>query len=358
MRNTPVESSQREFLRKLLNAPGPSGFESIPAAIWREEAGKFADRVDHDVIGNSYASLQVEGASLSVAIVGHIDEIGFLITRIDESGFLWFEKIGGWDDQVVVGSRVRIINRNGQVQGVIGKKAAHLLKPADREKITTTDQLWIDIGAKDRAAAKERVEIGDPVVLDTTTLELTDDLWSSRSLDNRVGAFVALETVRLLSQERPNVNVIAGAVSQEEITFAGAIGLSNQKKPNVGIAVDVTHATDYPNAEKISDGDIKLGGGPTIARGASANEVVFRGLQLAAVRLNMNAPVEGLPRNSGTDADALRSAGMNIAPGVVSVPCRYMHSPSETVSLTDIESAAKLIAEFIRSLAPDADFRP
>jgi endoglucanase len=357
-KDSTVEQDQREFLRRLLNAPGPSGFESIPAGVWREEAAKFADVVDHDVIGNSYATLRAESTDITVAVVGHIDEIGFLITRIDEQGFLWFEKVGGWDDQVVVGARVLIVSRNGQVRGVIGKKAAHLLKPADRDNVTSTDDLWIDVGAKDRAAAKERVEIGDPVVLDTTTLELTDDLWSSRSLDNRVGAFVALETIRILSQRRPRVHVIAAAVTQEEITFAGAVGLSNQKKPHVGIAVDLTHATDYPNAGKYSDTEIALGGGPTIARGASANEVVFRGLQDAAKALNLNAPIEALPKNSGTDADALRSAGANIAPGVVSVPGRYMHSPNETVSLTDIDNAAKLIAEYILSLGPDSDFRP
>lgn len=353
-----LEHAQRNFLRALLNAPGPSGYESIPARIWREEAAKWADDVDHDVIGNSYAMLKAEGTELSVAIVGHIDEIGFLITHIDEQGYLWIEKVGGWDDQVVVGSRVVIVTARGEVRGVIGKKAAHLLKDADRQKITTTDQLWIDIGAKDRAAAKERVEIGDPVVLDSTTLELNGDIWSSRSLDNRVGAFVALEVVRLLSSDRPKVNVIGAAVTQEEITFAGAIGLSNQRRPSVGIAVDVTHATDYPGASKISDQDIALGGGPTIARGASANPIVFRQLQAAAERLGINAPVEALPRNSGTDADAMRSAGMNIAPGVISVPTRYMHSPNETVHLDDIDNAARLIAEFIRSLTPESDFRP
>jgi endoglucanase len=353
-----MELDQRDFLRRLLNAPGPSGFESIPASIWREEAARFADVVDHDVIGNSYATVRAEGTDTTVAIVGHIDEIGFLITRIDDDGFLWFEKVGGWDDQVVVGARVRIVTRNGQVQGVIGKKASHLLKPSEREIVTPTDDLWIDIGAKDRAAAKHRVEIGDPVVLDTVLLELTDDLWSSRSLDNRVGAFVALEVLRLLGQRRPKVNVLAAAVTQEEITFAGAVGLSNRKKPTVGIAVDVGHSTDYPNAGKYSDTEVRLGGGPIISRGASANEIVFRGLQAAAKKLELNAPIEALPRNSGTDADAMRSAGANIAPGVVSIPCRYMHSPSETVSLTDVENAAKLIAEYIHSLGPDSDFRP
>lgn len=353
-----LEPTQREFLKRLLNAPGPSGFESIPARIWREQAASYADEVDHDVIGNSYASLKAADAEFTVAIVGHIDEIGFLITRIDEQGFLWFEKIGGWDDQVVVGARVLITTRTGHVHGVVGKKAAHLLKPADREKVTTTDDLWIDIGVADRAAARKHVEIGDYVVLDTTTLELTDDLWVSRSLDNRVGAFVALETIRLLSSDRPAVNVVAAGVTQEEITFAGATAFSRLRTPNIGIAVDLTHATDYPKARKESDTEPTLGGGPTLARGSAANEVVFRGFHETAKRLEMNVAVEALPRNSGTDADAIRNAGSNIAPAVISVPARYMHSPNEMVSLSDIDNAAKLIAAYIRSIGPEIDLRP
>lgn len=353
-----MELAQRDFLKRLLNAPGPSGFESIPAGIWRTEASRFADTVDHDVIGNSYASLACEGTDFTVAIVGHIDEIGFLITRIDEQGFLWFEKIGGWDDQVVVGSRIRIVTSNGQVQGVIGKKAAHLLKPADREKVTVIDDLWIDIGAKDRAAAQARVEIGDAVVLDTSTLELSEDLWVSRSLDNRVGAFVALETLRLLSDDRPSVNVVAAAVTQEEITLAGATAFSRLRTPQIGIAVDVTHATDYPGARKESDTEITLGGGPTIGRGSAMNEVVFRKFQQTATSLGLRAPVEALPRNSGTDADAMRNAGSNIAPAVISIPNRYMHSPNEMVSLSDVDNAARLIAALIRSIEPDIDLRP
>ena len=224
--------------------------------------------------------------------------------------------------------------------------------------MTSTDDIWIDIGAKDRAAAKERIEIGDPVVLDTTTLEVSNDLWVSRSLDNRIGAFVALETIRLLSSNRPNVNVVAAAVTQEEITFAGATAFSRLRPPTIGIAVDLTHATDYPNAAKVSDTEITLGGGPTLARGSSANEVVFRGFQETAKKLAMNVPVEALPKNSGTDADAMRSAGSNIAPAVISVPGRYMHSPNEMVSLSDVDNAAKLIAAYIMSLGPDTDVRP
>lgn len=353
-----MEQTQRDFFRQLLNAPGPSGFESIPARIWREQAANFADAIDHDVIGNSYATLKAEGTDFTVAIVGHIDEIGFLITKIDEQGFLWFEKIGGWDDQVVVGARVLITTRTGHVHGVVGKKAAHLLKPADREKVTLTDDLWIDIGVTDRAGAQKLVEIGDHVVLDSTTLELTDDLWVSRSLDNRVGAFVALETIRRLSSDRPSVNVVAAAVTQEEITFAGATAFSRLRTPNIGIAVDLTHATDYPSARKESDRDITLGGGPTLARGSAANEKVFRGFQGTANQLDMQVAVEALPRHSGTDADAMRTAGSDIATAVISVPGRYMHSPNEMVSLSDVDNAAKLIAAYIRSISPDIDLRP
>jgi endoglucanase len=352
-----METAQRTFLKSLLDAPGPSGYETIPGRIWRDEASSIADSVDHDVLGSCWATLDVDPAAITVAVVGHIDEIGFLITRIDEQGFLWFEKVGGWDDQVVTGSRVLIVARNGYVRGVIGKKAAHLLKDADRGAVTRTDDLWIDIGAPDRAAAQALVEIGDPVVLDSHLLEVSDTLWASRSLDNRVGAFVALEVIRLLHEDRPKVNVIAAAVAQEEITMAGATGLAHGKSPTVGIAVDVTHATDYPGAGKLSDREIPLGGGPTLARGASTNDLVFRGLQAAANRLGIDPAVEALPRNSGTDADALRSSGRNIAGSVVSIPCRYMHSPNEMVSLTDVDQAAQVIAEFIRSLAPDADFR-
>jgi endoglucanase len=352
-----VDEASFTFLRRLLDAPGPSGFERAPARVWREEAQGFADEVWGDVLGNSFARLTHKGGP-KVVIEGHIDEIGFLITHIDEEGFLWFDQIGGWDDAVVVGQRIRIVGRDGDVLGVVGRKAAHLVRREDKDKPVETKDLWIDVGAKDRADAKRRVAVGDPAVIDAGFVRLTDDLCVSRSMDNRVGAFVALEAARLLAAERPLADVYAIATTQEEVSFAGAFTASFQVAPMVAIAIDVTHSTDYPNANKKADGEVKLGGGPVLSRGASLNPVVYDELLAASQRLGLECPVQGAARSSGTDADALIRSGAGTATGLVSIPNRYMHSPNEVVSLADLENAARLIAGFVRTVTADSDFRP
>jgi endoglucanase len=246
------------------------------------------------------------------------------------------------------------------VVGVVGKKASHLLRKEDRDKPTALRELWIDIGAKDRADALGRVEIGDPAVLDAGFVQLTDDLCAARSIDNRVGAFVALEAARLLASaaERPAVDVCAVATAQEETTFAGARTAAFAVAPVLAIAVDVTHATDYPGADKHANDEVKLGGGPVLSRGAAVNPVVFEGLRAAGERLGLDCPVQASGRNSGTDADAIVRSGAGAATGIVSIPNRYMHSPNEVVSLSDLRNAARLIAEFVRAIEADADFRP
>jgi putative aminopeptidase FrvX len=352
-----MDDARKAFLLRLLQAPGPSGFEQAPARIWRTEAETFADHVEHDVIGNSYAWLG-DRSGPTVVIEGHIDEIGFIITYVDDDGFIWFDKIGGWDDQVVVGQRVTIAADGGEVKGVVGKKAAHLLKPADRSKVTEIADLWIDIGASNRSDALARVQIGDPVVIDVAPLQLTDDLLVSRSIDNRVGAWVALEALRLLHDQAPGVSVVAVAATQEEINMSGALHLSHRIKPLAAIAIDVTHATDYPGAGKKSDNDVKLGGGPVLTRGSSINPLVFAGLKAAGERLGVPTPVQAAGRVSGTDADAILRSGAGVAPGLVSIPNRYMHSPNEVVSYTDLEQAAQVIAEFVSTVTAETDFRP
>jgi endoglucanase len=324
-----MDDHRKMFLSSLLTSPGPSGFEQAPARVWRGEAETFADLVDRDVLGNSYAWLGDPSGTV-VVIEGHIDEIGFIVTYVDDDGFIWFDKIGGWDDQVIVGQRVRIAAAGGDVQGVIGKKAAHLLKQADRSKVTEASDLWIDICAANKDDALGRVEVGDPVVLDVAPLQLTEDLLVSRSVDNRVGAFVALEALRLLKDMERKVAVVAVAATQEEINMSGALHLSFRVKPVVGIAIDVTHATDYPGAGKKADNDVKLGGGPVLTRGSSINPL----------------------------ADAMLRSGAGVAPGLVSIPNRYMHSPNEIISLTDLDSAARIIAEFVQTITPESDFRP
>lgn len=351
-----MEQLQKDFLKRLITAPGPSGFEERPSAIWRAEAESFADEVEWDVLGNSYARLK-NGGGPKVVIEGHIDEIGFIVTYIDDDGMIWFDKIGGWDDQVVVGQRIIIAGTDGDVHGVIGKKAAHLLTPADREKVTLVKDLWIDIGAANRAEAEARVSVGDAAVVDVQPLELTDDLWVSRSMDNRTGAFVALEALRLLAKDRPVADVYAVAGSQEEIGLVGATMVAHLHGPFIGIAIDVTHATDYPGASPKADNKIALGGGPVLTRGAAINPAVFLGLRDAAKRLGLPFAVQAAANRSGTDADTFTRSGAGVAAGLVSIPNRYMHSPNEVISLSDLESAAAVIAEFVRTITPESDFR-
>jgi putative aminopeptidase FrvX len=354
-----MDQTNREFFHALITAPGPSGFEQEPARIWRERAQSFADMVDWDNLGNSYAHLKgTADTDYTVVIEGHIDEIGFIVTHIDDNGFIWFDRIGGWDDQVVVGQRIRIAGQDGDIVGVIGKKAAHLLDAKDREKPSRLKDLWIDIGATDKAGAFEKVSVGDAAVIDAEPVQLTDDLWASRSMDNRTGAYVALRATQILAEDRPKVNVVAVAATQEEIGLVGATTLSWQVKPQVAIAIDVTHATDYPGAEKKGDGDIKVGGGPVLGRGSSVNPRVYKGLRDAGKRLDISTPVQASGLRTGTDADNIIRSGANIAVGLISIPNRYMHSPSEIVSLGDLESAAMVIAEFVRSITPESDFRP
>jgi putative aminopeptidase FrvX len=356
-----MEDRAVAFLRRLLDAPGPSGYESAPAQVWREEAATFADEVTHDVIGSSFARVKPRNDapnSPKVLLAGHIDEIGFVITHIDKDGFLWFSPLGGWDDQVVVGQRLRIVGRQGDVIGVVGKKAAHLLKDEDRRKPTRLDEMWIDIGARDRDDAARRVDIGDAAVIDSRFIELSGDICVARSMDNRVGAFVALEAARLVAQDRVAADVYAVATAQEEITFGGAYTASFSVAPTVAIAIDVTHATDYPGADKKRDHEVKLGGGPVLGRGATINDGVFNGMREAAHTLGIDTAVQATGKSSGTDADAMIHSGAGTATGVISIPNRYMHSPNELVSLSDLVNAARVIAGFIQSLTAESDFRP
>jgi endoglucanase len=232
-----------DFLKRLLSAPGPSTYEIAPARVWREEAAKFADEVRADVRSNSFAVLK--GGAPRVLLAGHIDEIGLIVSHIDDEGFLWFAGVGGWDAQVLVGQRIRLLGKQGDLIGVIGKKAIHLMKPDEREKASKIEDLWIDIGANNRAEALERVSIGAGGVIDAPIHEFAHGRVVARSIDNRIGAYTVLEALRLLSQERPAATVAAVATTQEEISFAGAQTAAFSFDPHAAIAVDVTHVT-YP----------------------------------------------------------------------------------------------------------------
>lgn len=348
------------FLKKLLDTAGPSGFEQAPARVWRAEVEGFADEVSTDVHGNSIAAVNPKGKP-RLMLAGHIDEIGLQVTHIDDDGFLYFSGIGGWDSQVLVGQRVLLLGRSGPVRGVIGKKAVHHLKKEELDKVSKVLDLWIDIGAANKAEAGERVRVGDAGVLDTGVQEYPNGRIVSRSIDNRIGAYVVAEAVRRLAADRPkHAGVFAVATTREEIAWQGggartsAAGLD----PQVALVVDVTHATDYPGAEKKQAGDHKLGGGVVLSRGSSVSPVIFDLLIECADKEKISYTIQAAPHDTGTDADAIYNALRGIPTGLVSVPNRYMHSPNEMVALEDLERAARLLAAFARRLEPMQDFVP
>jgi putative aminopeptidase FrvX len=344
------------FLKRLLSAPGPSTEEIRPARVWRDEAAGFADEVYSDVRGNTFAVLN--GGTPRVLLSGHIDEIGLIVSYIDDDGFLYFAGVGGWDSQVLVGQRIRLLGKSGEVIGVIGKKAIHLMKPDEREKASKIEDLWIDIGVRSRAEALELVRVGTVGVIDAPLYELPGNRLVSRSIDNRIGAYTVLEALRLLSQDRPTATVAAVATTQEEISLGGAQTAAFSFAPDAAIIVDVTHATDYPNSDKKLRGEARLGGGPAIARGSVNSPVVFDKLVELAEREGIPYSVKVNPAASGTDGDVIYIARGGVACGVVSIPNRYMHSPNEMIDMADVDHAARLIAAFVRSLPPDADFIP
>jgi endoglucanase len=290
-------------------------------------------------------------------VVGHIDEIGLHISHIDDDGYLRFGQVGGWDPSVLIGQRVRISTREGDVPGVIGRKPIHLLKDEDRRKVPELKELYIDIGAKDAEEAGKLVRIGDVGVIDAEPIEFRHDRIVSRSLDNRVGCYVAAESARLVAESggAPG-DVLALAVTQEETTFAGSRTTAFAHNPDVAIVVDLTFATDQPGIELGTITRHPMDSGPVIARGTLLHPLVFERLYEAAEAESIPFTLESLGKGTGTDADAIHLSRTGIPTGLVSIPCRYMHSPVEMVSLADVDAAARLIAAFAKRLEPGTSF--
>ncbi len=345
------------FLKRLLDTPGPSGFEAAPARIWREEAARFA-RVTADVHGNSMATVNPGGAP-TIMLAGHIDEIGVIVQHIDEDGYVHISAIGGWDPQVLVAQRIRFLGSDGDVYGVVGKKPIHLMKPEDREKASRMTDIWVDIGAANRGEAEKRLSVGDAGVIDSRALELPNGRIVSRSVDDRIGAFIVLEALRRYAERPGSATVVAAATTQEEISWGhggGARVCATCIGAQMAIVVDVTFATDHPGIEKKELGEHGIGSGPVLTRGSIISPVVFRLLRGTATELGVPFTLQAAGRDTSTDADAIHVAREGIATALVSVPNRYMHSPNEMVSLEDVDRAATLIAETCRRVDRSTDF--
>jgi len=346
-----------EFLKTLVTTSSPSGFEEKIQSICKEYVKPYVDNVYKDVHGNQYAVRNPDG-KLRVMLAGHVDEIGLMVNDIDENGFLGFVAIGGIDPSVLDGQRIVVHGAKGPVPGVVGRTAIHLTEKEERGKPLKLHQLWADIGAKDQKDAEKVVSIGDPITVDVGFLELRDNKVVARAFDDRIGAFVLLEAMRLIAKRKLDCAVYCVTTVQEEIGLRGATTSAYGCEPHAGIAVDVDHATDYPFVDARRFGKEKINGGPVISRGPNINPIVNRQLIEVAKKHKIPYQVAAAPRATGTDANAMQLSRQGVATGLIGIPNRYMHSPVELLSLTDAEHAAQLIAEWLCTLTSKTSFIP
>lgn len=352
-----MNADSLEFLRRLLETPSPSGFEQPVQKLVRDYVTTFADSVATDVHGNVVAARNPD-ARLRVMLAGHCDQIGFLVQFIDNEGFLYVQPIGGWDPVVLVGQRLTVWSSTGPVAGVMGRKPIHLLTEDERKQVPKIKDLWIDIGARDKAEAAEIVNIGDPVTVALGFTPMRNQLAYSPAMDDKVGLWVAVEALRRTTAKRLNCALFAVSTVQEEIGLRGATTSAYSVNPHVGIAIDVTHATDCPTIDKKQEGEVTLGKGPVIFRGPNMNPVVVEKLVETAKAGDVPYQAAAMGRATPTDANTIQTSRGGVAAALVSIPNRYMHTPVEMISLEDIDRAADLLAGFALRLAGDEVFTP
>ena len=352
-----MEKSAKKFFQQILETPSPSGYEQPVQALVREYVADFADEVKTDLHGNVIACCN-PGTPLRVMFAGHADQIGLLVTHINDDGFIYTNTIGGWDPQQLIGQRMTIHTDDGPVPAVIARKPIHLLDQDERKQVVKTKDMWLDIGAKNKKEAAKIVRIGDPVTLELGYQEMRNGMANSPGMDDKTGLWVCMEALRRAKKRGLEVSLYAVATVQEEIGLRGATTSAHGVNPQVGIAVDVTHATDCPTIDKTQEGDIKLGGGPVVYRGPNMNPVVVEHLRTAAEGADIPCQWGAIGRGTGTDANAIQLSRDGVAAGLVSVPNRYMHSAVEMVSLKDLDQCADLLAAFAANLKPYEDFTP
>ena len=353
----PMERSSLEFLRKLVETPSPSGFEQPAQKLIRERMRDAVDELRTDAHGN-VIGVKNPKAPLRVMLAGHCDEIGMMITHVEDKGYLYFAQIGGIDAAILQAQRVEIHSRRGRVEGVIGRKAIHLMEAEERGKPAKIKDCWIDIGAKDKKDALKAVEIGDPITISRRFVEMRNGLVAARGFDDRVGAWTVVETMRRIRNLKLKCAVYGVSTVQEELGLRGARTAAFGIEPHAGIAIDVGFATDYPDADKKALGEVALGKGPILHRGANINPVLATLMERAAKKRRIPFQMQAAPGATGTDANAIQINRAGAAAALVGIPNRYMHTPVEVVSLTDLTRAVDLLVAVLSDLKPSQSFIP
>jgi endoglucanase len=352
-----MDSNALAFFKTVLATPSPSGYESPLQQVVRDYCAPFADQVTGDVHGNVMA-VRNPGAERRVMLAGHCDQIGLIVQYIDSDGYLFIQGIGGWDPQMLVGQRTTVWTDGGPVFGVIGRKPIHLLTEEERKQVPKLKDLWLDIGAANKEEAEKLVRVGDAITVELAYREMRNDRVASPAMDDKCGLWVVMEALRRIDAQKLRWAVYAVSTVQEEVGLRGARTSAFGIDPHVGVAVDVTHATDCPTIEKKEEGDIALGKGPVIERGPNMNPIVVRRLIETAKAHEIPLQISASGKATGTDANSIQVNRAGVATGLVSIPNRYMHSPVEVIALPDMDRAADLLARFCESLGEADDFRP
>lgn len=352
-----MREASYQFLKRLLETPSPSGFETSGQRVWKEYVGQFADEVYSDAYGNCFAVVNPNG-SPKVLLAGHSDEIGFMVQYINDEGFIYFQSIGGSDPALARGQRVIIHGKEGPVPGVIGQLAVHMQDPEDRKKVPEFHKMFIDIGATSKADALKKVRVGNAITYNYGVVELGNGRIAARGCDNRIGTFAAAEGLRRAAENRDQLKacVIAASTIQEENGLYGATMAGYRIHPDVALVVDVTHATDIPLCTKSKQGDVRLGAGPVISWGSSNHPVVNARLEELAEKEKIQIQYEANPRYTGTDADAIFRQKGGIPTVSLGLPNRYMHSPVEVIELEDLDELGSLMGAFALDLKPGEKF--
>ncbi len=345
-----AENAPYEFLKRLLNTPSPSGFETRGQKVWVDYVREFADSVEIDSYGNAFATLN-PGGDPTVFMSGHVDELGLMVSHISEEGYLYFKGIGGVDRTLIRGQRVTVHGSKGPIPGVTGLLAIHLQEPDDRNKVPEMHTMHIDLGFSSRKEVEKLVAVGDPITYSAEFQELAGGRFAARGCDNRIGAWAAAEGLRLASLKKNSLKakIVAVSTIQEENGLYGASMAGYSVHPDVALVVDVTHATDIPNCSKPKHGEVSLGKGPVISLASVNHPVVNERLREIAKKTGILLQSEANPRWSGTDADAIFKQKGGIPTVSLGVPNRYMHSPVEMIQYSDLEQTAQLLAAFALS---------
>lgn len=355
-----MEDSQLLFLKDLLETPSPTGSEVPVATLVRQRLASVADEIATDVMGSVHARLDGRGEGPSLMIAAHMDEIGLMVTYVSDEGFLSVAAVGGVDAAILPGMRVDVHATGAAepLRGVVGRKPIHLIEPDERKAVTSLDKLVIDLGMP-AEAVREAVRVGDVITFGVGFETFGEGMAVSRAFDDKCGVWVACRVMEeLAAAGRASGAFVAAATVQEEIGTRGAMTSAHAVRPDVAVAFDVTHATDYPGIDKAKYGKITCGEGPVIARGPNINPVVFDRLVAAAEAEGIPYQLEAEPSVTGTDARAIQVTRGGIPTGLVSVPLRYMHTPTEVVALSDLEATVRLLTRFALDLDADACFVP